>query len=212
MTLYHAKHVLLGTSKVLNAIKQKDLSVENLQMLIRKPLREILDEIPFVGMRYRNVKTYTKSVVGSPAGCVAALMDEIFRRSDIPLRCDTVGKSKDWDNHLTFAISAREPNQQHEYIYCTLQTEKCIVPKVIENSPTDGLKIIGFSLSRECSVKDLIDADSFLESKITELFHFEILEELRNLREHDRENNINVAKSIATAAESYARSLSILRK
>lgn len=212
MTLYHAKHVLIGTSKVLNAIKQKDLSVENLQMLIGKPLREILDEIPFVGMQYRNVKAYAESVVGSPAGCVAALIDEIFRRSDIPLKCDTVGKSKDWDNHLTFAISSREPNQRHEYIYCTLQTEKCIVPKVIESSPTEGLKITGFSLSRECSVEDLIDADSFLESKITELFHFEILEELNNLRDHDRENNINVAKRIAAKTESYICSINLLAK
>lgn len=214
MTLYHAKHVLIGTSDVLNTsiAMQRNPTVETFTKLAEKPLREILDEIPFVGMQYRNVKAYAESVVGSPAGCVAALIDEIFRRADIPLKCDTVGKSKDWDNHLTFAISSREPNQRHEYIYCTLQTEKCVVPKVIENSPTEGLKITGFSLSRECSVEDLIDADSFLESKITELFHFEILEELRNLREHDRENNINVAKSIATAAESYARSLSIRRK
>lgn len=214
MTLYHAKHVLIGTSDVLNTsiAMQCDPTIDTFLKLAEKSLREILTDIPFVGMQYRNAKPYVESVVGSPAGCVAALIDEIFRRTDIPLKCDTVGKSKDLDNRLTFAISARDPNQRHEYIYCTLHTEKCIVPKVIASSPTDGLKITGFSLSRECHLKDLIDADAFVESKITELFHCEILDELQNLRDHDRENNINVAKSIATAAELYIRSLNTLGK
>lgn len=212
MTLYHAKHVLIGTSDVLNTsiAMQCDPTINTFLKLAEKSLCEILTDIPFVGMQYRNVKAYAESVVGSPAGCVAALIDEIFRRTGIPLKCDTVGKLKDWDNRLTFAISAREPNQRHKYIYCTLHTEKCIVPKVIESSPTDGLKITGFSLSQECCLKDLIDADAFVESKITELFHCEIWDELQNLRDQDRENNINVAKSIATAAELYIRSLNTL--
>lgn len=98
MTLYHAKHVLIGTSDVLNTsiAMQRNPTIETFTKLAEKPLREILDEIPFVGMQYRNVKAYAKSVVGSPAGCVAALIDEIFRRAGIPLKCDTVGKSKDW--------------------------------------------------------------------------------------------------------------------
>lgn len=89
MSMYKAKRCIVGYKRFLADEKYlfpKERTLENLSKFVNLSLSDILQKLSFVGLKY----CFLKSITGSdatPAGCVAAIMNEKFKREQVPLSC-----------------------------------------------------------------------------------------------------------------------------